>query len=37
MKVTIYTNEVYSKTEVQINYENKTDSPIKLVIEISLE
>ena len=37
MKVTTYTNEVYSKTEVQINYENKTDSPIELLIEIPLK
>ena len=37
MKVTTYANEVYSKTEVQINYENKTDSPIELIIEIPLK
>ena len=37
MKVTTYANEIYSKTEVQINYENKTDSPIELIIEIPLK
>ena len=37
MKVTTYANEVYSKTEVQINYENRTDSPIELIIEIPLK
>lgn len=37
MKVTTYANEVYTKTEVQINYENKTESPIELIIEIPLK
>ena len=37
MKVTTFANEVYSKTEVQINYENRTDSPIELIIEIPLK
>ena len=37
MKVTTFANEIYSKTEVQINYENKTDSPIELIIEIPLK
>ena len=37
MKVSTYANEVYSKTEVQIYYENKTDYPIELIIEIPLK
>jgi len=36
MKITTYANEVYSKTEVEINYENKTDSPLELIVEIPL-
>ena len=36
MKVTTSINEIYSKTEVEINYKNTKETSIELIVEIPL-
>ena len=34
--VNTYANEIYSKTEIVMNYVNNKDNPIELIIEIPM-
>ena len=36
MKVVTYINEIYSKTEIEIEYKNKSENSIELIVEIPL-
>ena len=36
MRVNTHINQVYSQTEVELNYKNSTDSPIEIIVEIPL-